>query len=1054
MKKTKGFFSDFFKDHANFQTGILIFCALMASGLSYSAPNNDDTENVFPTDLQQEVNGTVSDENGTPLPGASVVVKGTSNGTQSDFDGNFNISAKINDVLVISYIGYLTQEIVLVGQTNINIQMQVDNTVLDEVVVVGYGTQTRAKVTGAVSTISSDDLISLPTTSAEQALQGRASGVTLINGGSPGSTPIVRIRGVGTYGNNTPVFVVDGVFTDNISDLSPDDIESISVLKDASTTAVYGSLGANGVIVISTKGGTEGKVRFNLNSYVGTQFAPAELDVLNTRQYVDYITDLTQNAGSELPARFSEPGFAQLLNTNTNWQDEVFQSGMIESYNLSASGGNKTSSFRLSGGYLTQDGIIISTGLEKYTFRANSEFRTGRFKFGENFSLAHTNQQPLINANNLSPLENAVRSVPYLSVFDSNGGFNGVTVADDNKARNPVRTLTAQKDDNTFTDLIGNLYGSFDIYDGLTYKANVGLRHSDKRFQIIRLPFQEAGDEGLNGQPNTQVIITNTTDNNVTLNNSLNYRRSFAEKHNFDVLLLAEKETRKLNVVSASGSNDLGSEQIISNDPNNNVSSRYIPYSRIGYLGRLNYDYKSKYLFAYSFRRDASSRFGKSNRWGNFSSLAGGWVVSKEDFFNQDGVMNYLKLRGSWGQAGNDKIQDFLFNPTLSFNYPLINDPGIAFASLGNPDIKWEETTITNVGVDLGFFDNKLTLSAEYYNNESEDLLVAVPAAASIGVTAPTIINIGAMETSGLDFNLGYKHSGGDFKWSANINLSTTENEITRLAPNVTELFVGSKPNVLGDGPISRLTEGESLWHFYGWQADGILQTQAEVDASGQIGAAPGDIRFKDINGRDADGNLTGKPDGNVDADDRTVIGNPLPDINYGLSFDAQYKNFDVNFLFSGVAGNEIFNAFRFYLDGADGVNNAGTSVLDRWTPSNPSNTQPRAILGDPNGNTRVSDRYVEDGDYLRLRTLSVGYSLSDQALDNISDGVLSKLRFYISGQNLFTITDYSGYDPELSPATGAVSLDPGANVNNEVGVDRGQYPQAKSLLIGLQVSF
>ena len=1002
----------------------------------YAAPNVSITQ-------QKEIKGTVTGADKTPLPGVNIQIVGTTNGTQTDFDGNYTIKANTGDVLQFTFIGMETKTVTVGDNTTINVIMQESANALDEVVVVGYGTQTRAKVTGAVSTINAEDLISLPTTTAEQALQGRASGVTLINGGSPGSAPVVRIRGVGTYGNNTPVFVVDGVLTDNIADLNADDIESISVLKDASTTAVYGSLGANGVIVVSTKKGKKGKVKFNFNTYVGTQFAPENLDVLNSQQYVDYVTDLTQNAGAGPPARFSDPGFAQLLNTNTNWQDAVFQSGTIESYNLSASGGNESSSFRLSGGYLTQDGIIISTGLEKYTFRMNSKFKTGKFKFGENFSLAFTNQQPLINANNLSPLENAIRSAPYLSIFDSNGGFGGVTVADGNTARNPVRTLTAEKDNNTFTDIIGNIYGSFDVFDGLTYKVNVGISHSDKRFKIVRLPFQEAGNDGLNGQPNTQIRIINTTNNNITLSNSLKYTKTFAEKHNFEVLLLSEKETRKLDLVSASGSNDLGNEQIINNDPNNNVSSIFIPYTRIGYLGRLNYDYKGKYIFAYSFRRDASSRFGPNNRWGNFNSLAGGWVVSKEDFFNQDGVMNYLKLRGSWGQAGNDKIGNFLFNPTLSFNFPLINDPGIAFASLGNPDIKWEETTITNIGVDFGFFNNKLTFSAEYYNNESDDLLVSVPAAASVGNTAPTVINIGAMTTDGFEFNLGYKHNEGDFKWSANFNLSTSDNEITKLAPNVTELFVGSKPNVLDDGPISRLTEGESLWHFYGWKTDGIFQTQAEADASGQANAAPGDIRFKDLNG-----------DGTINADDRTVIGNPLPDINYGLSFDAQYKNFDVNFLFSGVAGNEIFNALRFYLDGADGISNAGPAVLNRWTPTNPSNSQPRAVSGDPNTNTRVSDRYVEDGSYFRLRTLSLGYSLDQKMLSSFANGALSKLRFYISGQNLFTITSYSGYDPELSPATGAVSLDPGANVNNEVGIDRGQYPQAISLLAGLQISF
>lgn len=994
--------------------------------------------------LQQEISGTVTDSDNAALPGVNVLIVGTTTGTETDFDGNYTINANSGDVLQFSFLGMKTQTVIVGDETTINVTMQDDANALDEVVVVGYGSQSRAKVTGAVSTISSDELINLPTTNAAQALQGRASGVTIINNGSPGNAPTVRIRGIGTLGDNNPTFVVDGIITNNIDGLSADDIESISVLKDASTAAAYGSLGANGVIVIKTKTGRAGKTTFSFNTYLGTHSKPKSLDVLNSEQYVSYVADMIRNADplAVLPTRFSDTNF---ISNNVDYQDAIFQAGTTKNYELSASGGSENATFRLSGIYQTQEGTLLHTSLDKYAFRINSQFKKGKFTFGETLSLAYSEQDPLILANSLSPIENAIKIAPYLPILDPNriGGYSELTNADGgNSARNPVRNLNREIQLNKNINLLGNVFGKYAITDDLEFKSSIGMNFYDNEFKKTELPFGIADtsdpDPGYT-QGNTRFTYFTVRAKTVTFINSLQYIKTFNEKHTIKALVLAEQQKRKTTVLGGTGTTDLGITDLPSGLT---ATTANIEYNKVGYLGRINYDYDSKYLLAASLRRDASSRFGANNRWGSFPSVAAGWVVSNENFFNEDSKMNYFKFRASWGLAGNDKSAgDYAFESSLLPNYFYGNTTGLAISSLPNPDLKWEETEMTNIGIDLGFLDNSITFSAEYYNNTSNDLIMLVPAAASVGVPNATPVNIGGMTTDGFEFNIGYKENEGDFTWSADFNLSTTDNEVTQMAENVEALFNGLKPNVLAGNTISRVVEGESLWHFYGWEMDGIFQSQAEVDASAQTGATPGDVRFKDING-----------DGVVDVDDRTVIGNPFPKVSYGLSLNANYKDFDFSTLFTGVSGNDIFNATRYYLDGASQVANAGTAVLDRWTPTNPSTSQPRAILGDPNQNSRVSDRYVEDGSYFRLKNISVGYSLPSSTLDKIAGGSISKFRLYLSAQNVFTITDYSGFDPEIGPSLniGAVT----GTQNSELGVDRGQYPQSKSFVAGLQIKF
>ncbi len=1012
---------------------IFLFLFFVVFSQVYATPKGLATQ-------QRQIKGVVTDTDNIPLSGVNVLVVGTTIGTETDFDGNYTIKAKEGDVLQFSFIGMKTKLITISKNNQVNMIMEDNADTLNEIVIVGYGSQKKTNVTGAVATVSAKDLVSAPTTNAVEALQGRSSGVTVINNGSPGSAPTIRIRGIGTLGNNNPIYVIDGIVTENMDGLSPDDIESISVLKDASTAAAYGSLGANGVIVVKTKTGKNGKTTFSFNSYLSTRFKPKKIDLLNSEQYVSYVTDMIRNndPGADLPPRFANTNF---ISNNVDYQDAIFQQGTANNYELSASGGTENANFRLSGNYLTQEGTMLHTALDKYAFRVNSNFKKGRITFGETLALTYAEQDPLILAFSVSPIENAIKIAPYLPIYDANnvGGFSELSATDDvNTTRNPLRTLNRETQLNKNINLLGTVYGKVDITKNLTYKATLGMNFYDNKFKKVELPYGLSGGDP--SQSDTRISYANARVNTITINNSLEYTKTFNENHNVKALVVAEQRKRKTTVLSGVGTTPFGITDLPSNLSG---GAQALEYNVVGYLGRINYDFAGKYLLAVSLRRDASSRFGANYRWGNFPTVAAGWVLSKEDFLKDSSSMNYFKLRASWGLAGNDRSAgDYAFESSLLPNYFYGNNSGLATSSLPNPNLKWEETAMTNIGVDLGFLSSKITFSAEYYNNTSNDLIVLLPPAGSLGVPNDTPFNIGGMKTDGLEFNLGYRKSEGEFHWSASFNLSTTNNEVTQLAPNVEQLFNGSKPNVLASGSISRIAEGEALWHFYGWETDGIFQTQAEIDAHAtQTGAAPGDIRFKDINN-----------DGVINDEDRTVIGNPFPNVNYGLSLNADYKNFDFTALFTGVSGNDIFNASRYYLDGASQITNTSTAVLDRWTPTNPSTTQPRAIINDPNQNTRVSNRYVEDGSYFRLKNISIGYNMPTTMLSNISKGTISKLRVYVSAQNLFTITNYSGYDPEIGPSLGIASIT--GSQNSEIGVDRGQYPQSKSLLLGFQIKF
>lgn len=977
------------------------------------------------------IQGMVTDPSGIPLPGASVNVQGSNNSASTDFDGKYSLKG-VNDTdkIIYSYVGLTTQTIPVGNRTVIDVKLAESAQTLNEVVV-AYGTQKRAKVTGAISTVTSKDITAVPITNAESALQGRAAGVTVVNG-APGSNPTVTIRGLATMGNSAPLYVVDGVLTSNLSGLSPNDIESISVLKDASTTALYGSKAFNGVIMVTTKKGKKGPGQLSFSSYVGAQTVTKRYDVLNTQQYLQYAKDL----GSDLTARAAEFG-----NINTNWQDQIFQTGLMQDYNLSFSNGTENSTSRYSAEYLKQEGAIINTGFERYSFRANNTQDIGKLKIGSNMGVSFTETNPERSAGGRTLLEHAIKMAPYLPIYNAEnlGGYQGPSAVDSNDAENPVRVANLGYQKINGLSIIGNIYAELEIYKGLKFRSQVSLDYYTAKDHTFVPSYY---DGTAHKQAFSTTNETNSQGQTIVFDNSLTYKTTFADKHNFEVLGVITKIDGKSRSLAA------GSQYAISDEidqlryNNGSLGSSNFVEKNIGYVARINYDYDDKYILAVSGRRDASSRFGANNRWGNFYSVAAGWNIAKESFMAES-IFSTLKLRASTGTTGNDRIDNYQYSATLiaDYNYPIGggNAAGVSAGVASNPDLKWESKNDRNIGLDFGLFDEKFTGSFEYFNNKSSDILFAVPLAASVGSAGggTQIQNIADVKVNGYELSLSYNDRKGDFTWSATANFGTSKNEVTALAPGVTSVLGGPSARA-GLENFSRLEVGQPLFYFYGYQTNGIYQNQAEVDAvfgPGQTIVKPGDLKIIDRNG-----------DKSITSADKTNIGNPYPDFTYGLNITAAYKKFDFNCFITGVQGNDIYNANIFDLQGMNRLFNVGTEVLDRavvgsnGAVSNPSASIPRAKGADINWSS-ANQRYIEDGSYTRLKNITLGYTLSEDAFKNY----FSNIRFYVSGQNLITLTKYSGLDPEIARAD--------ANANS-AGIDLGRYPQPKSVIFGLDVTF
>ncbi len=990
------------------------------------------------------VSGTVLDDLGVPLPGVTILVQGTDNGTTTDFDGNYIIEdVKQTDQLLYTYLGMTSQLVTVGNKTRINITLKAEAEALDEIVVVGYGSTSTAKLITSVATVKSDEITQVAVSSVDQALQGRTPGVIVTNSGAPGSAPSVRIRGVGTVNTNDPLYVIDGVPAGSLETLNPNDIESMSVLKDASSAAIYGSRAANGVVIITTKSGKNGKVNFNFNTYVGFQEVWNTYDLLNTEQYLAYGRDLLGAAGTPVPPRFNDLG--EFEGVETDWQEALFRDALITKTDLSVSAGSEKSSVYFGLEYFEQEGTQLGTGFERISARVNSTFELGRLKIGENITISKIDRQNETPSGGRTQILHALRSAPYIPVFDPSNptGFAGADLPDGQDAVNPVLLALVHKNEDENIKFLGSAYAELELAKGLSFKTSLGVDISygtNRQF----IPSYTVGSNNTSGE-GSSISQNRFAFISPLVNAQLLYDRKFGS-HSVNFVGGVERQDFEVSTLLGSGQNILTNdvEELIDTKDRNTESQRQ-EETLISYFGRVNYDFDAKYLVGFSYRRDGSSKFGPNNRWADFIGLSAGWRIGQEQFLKNVDWVSDLKLKASIGEVGNNNIDnyefqsvingDFFYSSGTGSNLQLIQGSGVT--QLANENIKWETTEMINLGISGAFFNNQLTFNAEYFFNETKDMLLRIPIPGSLGFDEGPRANVGNVENKGLEFELGFNQTINDFSWSINANISFVDNEVTRLS--------GSNPVIFGPEPtgradvVTRTEADEPLAYFYGWKVDGIFQEGD--DFSQQPGAQPGDIRFVDI-----------EKDGIIDDKDKTNIGHFLPDFTYGFNASANYKNFDLTVFFQGTQGNEILNVTGIDLYGSDRLFNTGTRVLDRWTPTNTNTTEPRAIAGDPNRNTRISDRYVEDGSYLRLKTLTLGYSLDQALLDRMAKHIgLNKLRMYVTGQNLLTFTDYEGLDPEIASDP---QFNGQAAASLTQGVDFGQYPQARAILFGIQAGF
>lgn len=1025
--------------------------------------------NIYAQDII--VKGNIVDEVGLPMPGVTVAVKGTTSATSSDMDGNYQITAPSSSTLTYSFIGYATGEEAVNGRSTINFSLKPDTQNLEEVVVVGYGTQKKSVVTGAISSVKAKDLENLPITRVESALQGRASGVTIAaNSGQPGSSATIRVRGITTFGNNEPLWVIDGVIVDagGIGFLNQSDIESIEVLKDAASQAIYGARSAAGVILVTTKKGKAGKISVNYNGFTGFSSVARKLDLLNADQYATLINESYTNGFSGEPADFNLPApNVGSYGRGTDWQDQIFsKNAKREGHELSLSGGNDVSTFYLSFGLLDQEGIVTSqiSNFNRKNIRINSTHKISKWMtFGQTLSytntktigIGNTNSEfggPLASAINLDPITPAIVTDPAIAnmapysnqagIFrDEMGNPYGVSSLVLQEMSNPLAYVRSRLGNYGWSDdLVGNAHLEIEPIKGLKFRSTIGAKVSNwgnYSFTPVSY-FNSSFAVPVNNisQDKNRGFLWN-------IENTITYSK-LVGKHNFNVLVGQGTYIDGLNSGNGTTYRDIPVDDyrdaaFFDGHPAEDITSyayktfRGSEHRVVSLFSRLNYDYDEKYLFTGIVRRDGSSNFGSNKKYGVFPSFSLGWVASREDFWIENKAINQLKIRGGYGVTGNDNIGQFRYLSTIGGgrNYAIGPDgtviPGFSPNAPSNPDLQWEETTQTNIGFDATLFEN-FNLTFDLYNKKTTGILMDVIIPGYIGATGNPVGNVADMENKGFDIELGYRKRIGEVNLSLNANVSFVQNEVT---------YIGTVDHLTGPTvqsgafPITRSEVGEAFNSFYGYQTAGIFQNQEEVNAYTnadgnlmQPNAQPGDFRWKDIN-----------DDGTINDDDRTFIGNPLPDYTFGFTVNVEYKGFDVLVFAQGAAGNQIYQGLR-RLD--IGYANYQTEALGRWVGEGTSNTYPRLTSNDTNRNfSNPSNFQLEDGDYVRFKTIQLGYSLPTDLVNSIG---IQKVRLYVTGENLFTFTKYTGYDPEI-----------GGGV---LGIDRGFYPQAKSYMFGVNMQF
>lgn len=1015
---------------------------LSGTGINYELEGTHiilTTEAIKDLHAQQQaktVTGTVTDVSGEPIIGANIRIKGTTTGTITDIDGNFSIEAEPQSVIEVSYIGYLTQETVINNQKSIRFLLKEDTKTLDEVVVIGYGVQKKADLTGSVANINTEKLNTQSNANIGQALQGKLAGVDIVSqGGAPGSGTRIMVRGIGTLNNASPLYIVDGMYMNSIDHINPNDIASIDVLKDASSAAIYGSRAANGVIIVTTKEGsnTEGKPIIDLSVNLGISTASKFLDMLDAKGWAEVTTIARQAIGK--PALDMATDLAN--KPDNDWQDIMFRPALMQNYNLSVKGGGKYSTYYTGLGYFNQDGIVKGTNYQRYNIQSKNDYKRGIFSAGTNLIISFSHDKPLHQELRGGMIGTILQSVPTLEKYDDTreGGYGG-TYGDVVNIPHPLAIIDDNIMDryNENVKIFANLYAQIELFKGLKYKLNLTPDFSFERYKNYLNKY----DFGLATNSITQLTERQRRRRNILVENLLTFDRTFGE-HKISALAGYTYQDSRFRHIQAYGEGlPQGLEEIdaaTTNRSNEGNSWRSVLTS---ILGRVFYSYQNKYLFTATIRRDGSSKFGKNNRYGYFPSFSLGWNVAEEKFMENVHWLDQLKLRGGYGVLGNQEIDNYQYSSTITtgINYPDGNGgllQGAFPKNFANPDIKWEETAMTNVGIDFMAFNNRLSLTADYYVKNTKDILLTVPIPISSGGANDPIRNAGKIRNNGFEFNLGWMDQPNpDISYGINLIGSFNKNKVIAMGSESGSIKGGSTNQNI---TTSETKAGYPIGGYWLISTAGYFNSQEEVDAYAKDGkkiqpaAEPGDIKFVDANN-----------DGVINDDDRVFQGSPFPDFTFALNGNMRYKNFDLSIGLQGVLGNKIYNATRQTLEDVTKGSNFLASCLDYWTPENKNASHPRLTWDDPNRNTRAeSDRYLENGSYLRLRSVQLGYTFPQTWFK----GAIQHARVYINAENLFTITSYSGYSPDVN-----------ADNANYRGFDNFIYPTNRTFMLGLNVTF
>ena len=973
------------------------------------------------------VTGSITDsKTGETIPGVNILVEGTAVGAITDLNGNFSIEMpEGKNTLVISYIGYETQKILVFDQKTISVSLVPSVSNLNEVVVVGYGTQRKQDLTGSVSVISTNDIKTLPVPSLGDAMQGRAAGVQVIQSGTPGSDATFRIRGVGTINNNNPLLVIDGVpVSGGLNTLNMDDVESLQVLKDASATAIYGSRGANGVVIVTTKRGKGAASSLNFNYYFGLQKATNMVEMLNAGEFATLHNEIMENAGLAKNPAYSDPAS---LGEGTDWLGELFDVAPMQNFSVSYSGKSDKTNFYVSGNYLNQEGIIINTGYKRYTVQFNSDTKVfDRLKFGNSLTLNHDKK----TSGNYN-IRNTMSALPTQSVLQPDGNYSGPVQQPmwEGDLVNPIGLAKTVNNSTLGYNLIGSIYGEWEIIDHLKIKSSAGLQANFWNSRTWAPSYH------WNSSINENSYLYEQYNKNLTWvwDNTATYEKVI-DKHNFTVMAGISAQENRYNYLN-------GSKQLFASNltqqmdngtilPTNGGSTN--SWSLLSYIGRANYSYNNKYLVTATIRRDGSSRFGEGNKWGVFPSGSVAWRISEEDFMKELSFVNSMKIRAGYGVTGNQEIGNYSFSSALqtikyNFNGNITN--AVVPLMMPNPNVRWEEQRQANIGVDASLFNSRIDVIVDAYIKNTDEMLVPMSVPVSTGYSDVYVpyLNAGKMENKGIEFTVDSRNLTGDFGWNTSFNFSYNQNTVKSINDTVpmTSGSIGLNYN------LALIQAGHPVNEFFGFVTEGIFQNQADVSNHAvQVPGedpynrtSPGDIRFKDMNN-----------DGVINDLDRVFIGNPNPSFLFAMNNTFTYRGFDLGIFLQGVAGNKILNANRIWSEAMAISENQTTGTLDRWIGEGTSNEMPRAIYNDPNKNTRPSDRYVEDGSYLRIKNVTLGYTLP---VTLTSKAHMSAVRIYASAVNLFTITKYSGFDPEVGTS----------------GIDNNVYPVTTTVSFGVNIS-